>query len=118
MTIPALLKRVEEATGSDGALDAALTGYFGESAAHLMHGLRGRDEWANMYAKPFTSSLDAALALVEKEMPGWECRIQRNVDGEIWATIGMGFDSKFGCATPALALLSAFLRAKITEQAP
>jgi len=55
--LTALIERVENATGPDRELDAAIRDALYEPVK--------RGAWT-----PFTSSLDAALALVEEKLPG------------------------------------------------
>lgn len=119
-TLEALLSRVESATGADRELDYDIP----RAIARPPEGAiwtTDRD-----YYPPITSSLDAVLALVERELPGWK-----------WTATNIGYDdgawqgkpgallkhpassdrptAKACAATPALALLAALLRAKIAE---
>jgi hypothetical protein len=108
-----LLERVEKATGPDTVLDVflAATFYEGflEAAALDMAGDVPR----------FTSSIDAALALVEKMLPGDRGFVLHassrayNDRGRFWFTFK---DTRNKVKvrrskTPALAILSAMLRA-------
>jgi hypothetical protein len=82
-----LLKRVEEATGADRELDAAVAcAFVFKDLRPACKGDHGDDEFwrGNIYvdtgflmADFFTRSIDANLALVEKMLPGW------------WATCGV-----------------------------
>ena len=64
---------------------------------------------------PLTASLDAVVALIERELPGWAWKCVKPVPGqwksygEVWAS-DAGFFSG-NADTPALALLAATLRA-------
>lgn len=71
-----LIERLEKADGPDRNLDGAI--YW-----HLLEENRAERElwWVELqfsatpenvdWRKPFTSSLDAALSLVERKLPGW-----------------------------------------------
>lgn len=63
--------------------------------------------------KHYTASIDAVVALIERELPGWVCGATRYTDGNGsgWADDGNVVIKRYA-ATPALALLAAFLRAK------
>lgn len=67
LDLTALLERVRNAVGSSIELDRALSEAFGERNAHGV--LIVADRWLGI--APFTSSIDAALALVEHVLPGW-----------------------------------------------
>ncbi len=67
--------------------------------------------------KPYTASLDAVVALIEKELPGWYFEVSGG-SPESCAAIMLSPDRiKFAdhcwdAATPALALLTVFLRTR------
>ena len=121
-----LAERVEQASGPNRALDAAIhVALFipSERAGRIdVDELRGVVGWhpidgpyqSAVDAKRFTSSIDAAMTLVPE---GWE-RIQqeqaRVSDGSVrcWATVDNWPASPRRCATPALALCAAALRAR------
>ena len=99
--LQALLERVEKATGPDRLLSRDLARTFGM----LGH---------------YTASIDAALALVERVLPGWHwirksplsmTVYQDPKDEKAWA---VHFDG--AGATPALSLLAAILKALIAQQ--
>lgn len=97
-----LLLRVEGATGPDREIDFAITNAL-------------VPDWA-IYSDArcfFTSSLDAALALVTRVLPGWAgWKLERLASGRPWSRV---YSSKGAwsatAATPALALLAAMLKA-------
>lgn len=116
-----LLARVEAATGADRELDFAI--YRIAFNAKQVGGDSGvREAWLPGYvypheAKPYTASLDAALALVERVLPGYFLQMERcrpggeSIAGKPWwARLNSHHDSATG-STPALALLAAMLRA-------
>jgi len=125
-----LLERVRKATGSDRELDAAiwwrLVGSKAETDAALIpqfernpaaawDTLMGRAKWANRPSPvPFySSSIDAALGLVEGVLPGARWAIGRRFDGIVFGTVEHG-DFKPPAThgpTPALTLLAALLTA-------
>jgi hypothetical protein len=131
MSLSALLERVEGATGPDRALDEAISlalcvdHYFAQLAdapegvgfeAYKFHG------YADSSALRVTASVDAALALIGRVLPG--------VDPKIWRWRGQWgaslHDPENGSMviaqhhyspTPALALCAALLAAMIGEEA-
>jgi hypothetical protein len=124
-SLEGLLKRVQEAQGPDRELDAAIC-----KAVDPASWARFRN-WAAMpcgapeetverdaarYAPEVTRSLDEALALVERGvLPG--AKWSRNPGGAMAVhvrTERLPFQRTYwsgGCATPALGLLSALLKA-------
>lgn len=60
-----LLERVKAATGPDRELEYALVCHFFGADEGLLHEIHG----INLYR--LTASIDAALALVERKLPGW-----------------------------------------------
>lgn len=131
-TLNALLERIEKAEGPDRELDGELCRILLGWTYEKMKGDRV-PYWrtprnAGLYYMresgplPLTSSLDAALTLVERELPGWNPIIGRHRDagdrGDRWRGTLIPPDARLGTfalwgATPALALLAALLRAKI-----
>lgn len=65
--LTALLERVKAATGPDRELDAAIVRALGLAENDLVFYIGRGDDWPQ--AK-ITASIDAALALVEKMLPG------------------------------------------------
>ena len=66
---------------------------------------------------PVTASLDAALALVERVLPGWDFTVKRfgmRANVEVFENNGKGYEYASG-KTPALALLAALLKALIAQ---
>lgn len=129
--LTALLARVEAAEGPDREIDALLEVLAQEkserpdatsvsanddgSVTTYSHGQK-----AGRYAShDFTASLDAALALCSRVLPGWELELtsEHRDDAVIWRVMlgdplrGMDGES----STPALALLAAMLKALIAQ---
>lgn len=131
-SIPAPLAEVEGAAGPSRELDARIALHFGWTRE------RDREVFAPHHEPPWawtdpdgfscghvrdegapvalTSSIDAALALVERVLPGWGWGVFVRgglVQADVCKTSPlrpMPIVAK-GCATPALAILSALLRA-------
>lgn len=127
-----LLERVEKAEGADRELDArlfaALAARDPDRLAALIAEradqfpdrnvwLEGARDWQ---VKPYTASLDAALALVERKLPGWTWRLDSpDTPSEPAFARLSGPERRSGVGwakTPALALLAALLRALIAQE--
>lgn len=129
-----LLARVEKAEGPDRELDGALwlalecrpnhgQVFDPEYAPYLHVDPRGKEHPAiKEDAPPYTASLDAALALVERVLPGWDW-VLSSVDGhrasaEVtppdWPVEALHYKT---AKTPALALLAAMLKALEAQNA-
>lgn len=109
--IGALVKRVEAATGPDAFLDAHI-----RAALDMPATLPVTTECPN-----YTASIDAALSLVERVLPGYGLELY-------WGTVGaaacLASDATYSqhwsgsrCPTPALAILGALLTALKSKQA-
>lgn len=118
-----LLSRVEEATGADRKLDWRLADFAGheafdrDSALWPPFGVGSKVERA---IPTYTASLDAALALCERVLPGWWWAVGRyGPDGLVSANVsrdGKKHGADVMAPTPALALISATLRALIAAE--
>jgi hypothetical protein len=124
-----LLKRVEGAEGPDRELDRRLWKITGQGTIRLVTGLgmNGRTPGRQTAFGPdglvstvprYTASLDQALALCERVLPGW-CRSVVDLtpelcEGYVWERFSTG-NIQGKAKTPALALLAAILRALILE---
>jgi hypothetical protein len=137
--LEALRERVGKATGPDREIDALVwlkccPEAFDDQAFWSWRGMqpkgisdRALDDVKVGYARSrapfFTASLDAALALVERVLPGWGWQIKRyGEDGEHEAYLWPPSEADHSrlhaeCqhTTPALALLSALLSALIAN---
>ena len=129
MGLELLLERVKAASGPDRELDLALGALWSDPPFNLsVNQQRG--------GKPpvfkFTASIDAALALVERVLPGWFWRAghvpNQKWDGreyrDNWAHLSRtdasncdrGDEATGWAATPALAILAALLTALIAQK--
>jgi hypothetical protein len=110
-----LLVRVQKATGPDRELDVLIAGYFGSTGPNgliVCAGFLGVAE--------FTASIDAALALVERVLPGNYFLVMRDT-GQWEANIGpqesfVSFEGK--CSNAPLSILAALLTALKPPEAP
>lgn len=133
-----LLDRVKAATGPDRELDAGIaeaTAQVPEGAIR-MHGLPGTAKYATggytVWDTPaYTASIDAALALTERVLPGWVvadlCQNSRHA-GDPWGcTLAIYYGSTpsknkaassgYDFSTASLAILAATLSALIAKDA-
>lgn len=146
--LSSLISRVEKATGPDRELDARIWAYFAgvKYVGHNVpygdvHG-RTQVEYTvppkrtrmvtnfpqTPHAEPVTTSVDAAISLVERVLPGWGWVVESNTHhikaclnpefgdpvGKYphWAAVSNTSSRKFeDAATPAIALVLATLRA-------
>lgn len=111
MSLDELLRHIEAATGPDRSLDGEIAHAFGETVHGVGMPLR------------YTASLDCALALVErclpeanalgveKELGGWNAYVALN-----FVPRGHWLHEASAKPTPALALLSALLRALLSQE--
>lgn len=138
MTLQALLERVEAASGPVEEIDNLIWWHFfcperGKDDAMRvgpMDNVAKRAAWARCFygkerSTKFTASLDAAVGLVEKMLPGQACALGtmafRNETRKPWATIWTTSGSPLfnaDAATPALALIAALLKALISQSNP
>lgn len=117
-TLEALLKRVEEAGGGSRDLDRDIWQAFDAAAAGAPHG--------EMPGTFYTSSIDAALALVERVLPGWTYALDnagRTFHCELNSNTGrflLQGDIERHASAPAapLAILIAMLHALIAQTEP
>ena len=131
LDLAAFEARVEAATEGSRELDALIWGVIqGLTAVGLTMTLGGSEElrtprgeelrfpehpWPGNY----TTSVDAALALIERVLPGARCMVEREFDGRSWAMIQPGIAApreQIDGATPAIALCAAALRALQAKQ--
>lgn len=146
--LQSLIERVEKATGPDREIDAALhvalltpeqypddLRYFRLPHVSMDHmdmcapgtyWLKQRSG-ASLHTSPaYTSSLDAALSLVSRALPGWGIEVlmsdRQMWSAQVWRWFSETNDERgqwLPCysRTPALAIILALLRAKAAEQA-
>lgn len=137
-TLRTLLDRVEKGEGRDEELDVRLiAAFFAPDDAQVMqspriaawliyHGTNRNGEprlWEKRplgYQPSPTSSIDAAVALVEKVLPGWDHGYESGdciAFGKVWSE-GRHDDTvvRGEARTPARAIVAALLSAKIAEE--
>lgn len=114
-----LIARLEAAEGGSRELDEAVlkaVGWYDEDAPQQF-GPRAIDSHV-------TTSIDCALALVGRKLPGWTvAHISQQDDKRWWAELRQGYLTSYSRVamserhpTPALALLIALLRATDTAE--
>lgn len=133
-TLRTLLDRVEQGEGADREIDALLDVAFdlrpsfcvGDKGKLIAHSdgyvqvSKGGPSWCSpLYA----SSIDAAVYLVEKVLPGWKYgfesdrELEKRFVGSVWKDGAMASTLEQSMArTPARAILAALLRAKIAQE--
>ncbi|KLK91377.1 hypothetical protein AA309_19950 [Microvirga vignae] len=127
-----LLKRIEAAEGPDRELDyeiwAALHGWKikHNGMARFFQTPDGHDSVRALRAPKLTSSLDAAIALLERMLPGWHyemaCKMTRpfphytTMLTNQWASYAAPRFTGQSESNQALALLSALLSALIAKE--
>jgi hypothetical protein len=123
-TLQALLARVEGGEGEDRALDAEIALHIGgcvryrnwydddAKTQHAWHCKWQADcEWEPL--PHFVTSLDAAVALVERRLPGFVLDVEGHAGSAHWSAI-IGDHGAIGL-TPARALIAALLWAEIAK---
>lgn len=139
--LAALLERVEKAEGPDREIDAELYFWFGMSKRQRTDALKFRErncEGRELYSiailagivamdyystcnpiEKYTASLDAAVALVEKMLPGssWMAARPPEKTGRAVIVRELVSESEATAATPALALIAALLKELIAKSA-
>lgn len=121
----ALAERLEKATAPDREIDVRALVTFSKPEGIVCNGMDADEflaraaacnDWITagsvLRAPHCTSYIDAALALVERLLPGMECCVTRRKDGTGWSSVGEV--QKFA-PTPALAILRALVAALISS---
>lgn len=123
-----LIERVERLTGPDNRIDGDIEYWvkFGPlseweniGGGWRRHKATGRQEKFD-YGAPtpaFTASLDAAIGLTERVLPGQSVLIGWGQTEQTlpWARIGVWSEADAACPTPALALVLATLKALASQ---
>lgn len=99
-----LLERVRKATGPDRELERdIMVEAFGDGVRNALP------------VPTYTASIDAALALVERKLPGWIWMLDKNESGPfdfvLWAETGLRAKANAMGPTAPLAILAALLTA-------
>ena len=119
MSLSELLERVNAASADYRIGYDVTVALLGREAAHafLYHGARG-------HINPATS-IDAAVALIERVLPGWRWMVRRiypeDGGGPLFCAYAEQVDGPMfsrTAPTPPLALIAALLEAKIAEDKP
>ncbi len=115
-----LIKRLEAAEAGSRELDFAIMAHFGytniSDPRDALDCWRGSDGKSHFENATFSRSLDAALALAERVLPGWGWSAGGS-RGEHYGRLdtpdGCDFEEAYA-STPALALCAAILKATDT----
>jgi hypothetical protein len=104
--LASLLEKVRSAQGPDRALDWHVADATGHES----------------FVPAYTASIDAALALVERKLPGWRVAMYTDGEGKGPCCLALRGDEpvKANCQAPTLplAILAAMLTALITQETP
>lgn len=118
-TITSLIEKLEGAEVGSVELDALIYSHLNCTLIPRRADYRPRRRWPNgsvTHQRKVTTSLDAALALAERVLPGWGFYLRRDSDGSGCGLVPPGLTSvtpgHMQAATPALALCAALLRAQ------
>ena len=116
-----IINHLEKAEGPSHEIDAIIVSMDGfqikrERNRAWRYGDRNTQKWYNIPS--YTASLDAAVALVERMLPGWTIANIGQDDGKTWhAELRKGHKTSYstvklaGAAVSAIALLLALFRA-------
>jgi hypothetical protein len=136
MTHADIIARLTAATGPDQEIDAAIMASFYDRGERIIgtHEQqedgswkpiavpvwidRSTSKWVSTHAFSFTASLDATVALIERELPGWTIAGIGQDDCKKWhASLQKGHRTSYstvalaGAPTSAIALLLALFKA-------
>ena len=77
-----LLRKLENAKGHDRNVDAAIANLLIQKTGIIGKwiGARGVSVWPDEFAPPYTASIDDAVALVERLLPGWHWSVRSKDD--------------------------------------
>ncbi|EYR81438.1 hypothetical protein [Shinella sp. DD12] len=133
--LSSIIERVEKATGPDRSIDVEVMNLLcprPKNEAFLFLGKQLESKWGGVgdlankttyfvEAPRLTTSVDAAISLVERVLPGWEWVCGRDAflganaavyQSTIMGGVGLAEDDyESACATPVIALVLATLRA-------
>jgi hypothetical protein len=107
MTQAEIIAKLKEAKGPDRKIDAAVFRYFAKAPDE--HWYQYGDDYLNDTNCPkVTSSLDAAISLVEREKPGWTWEVASGGRAFIYCEDELAA-KMVKAATPAIALVIALI---------
>jgi hypothetical protein len=120
MTTSELERRLSEATGGSRELDDAVDAALWPESAKYRHAALSRGDYTTYpEPAPVTSSIDAALALVERKLPGWWVQVSTHGIATIQRVLGGDQPApriRVTAATPALAICLCLIRALATQE--
>jgi hypothetical protein len=117
--LASMLEKVRSAQGADSDLDRELVNSLGFHAWAGRMSYRDPPKWVDFGSSAVTGSIDAALALAERTLPGWMYRLAScSVSDDAWVcpdfnhpTYGAALMSRYGGAfggrDPAEAIIEA-----------
>lgn len=110
-----LITRIAAAAGPDRSLDVAVHEATGLPFAMEYWSEASTEQTRNLNLVPrYTASLDAAVGLVERVLPGWDWKVAKHGTAKVSDPDGVGVSADYICWTAAsapLALLSAMFKA-------
>lgn len=99
-----IIERLEKLTGPDREVDAAILKHLGFHSWAGRMSYRDGPMWLDFASSEITASLDAAVALVEKMLPGWRICLEltKGIADDVYL-LGPEYDSRTGeGASPAI----------------
>ena len=114
----ALLARLREAKGADPEIDMLVADFFGEKKTKTLRVRVSTTHESGVFypqdfvdvAKPYTGSIDAAVALVERVRPGWCWSVYSDDTAALYENLQDGSKMQIEvAATPAIALVCALV---------
>jgi len=112
MSLSEVLEQVRAATGPDQALDLRIARALGLWDVSM-------PGYEFLIVREYTGSIDAAVGLVERVLPGFAWSYHPEAGAAVWDNdfLGPVRSGRGDAETPALALIAAMLEAKIAEDA-
>lgn len=116
-----LIERVKAATGPDRQIDRAIAKHFKigwDYSADWPTVIVDGEKTSEPTAYPYTFSIDAAIALAERVLPGWHWNIGHDANGELHATVwhGVTESDEYAPTAPLAIVLATLLALQSSEQ--
>lgn len=111
-----LIERVRAATGPDRELDAAVLKHFGFHSWIGRMSYHDAPLWIDFGSSEITASIDAAIALAERVLPGRALVVRNSGYAELQHPRNRRFDSFAHGHTPAIAITLATLLALQSQE--